>query len=247
MRRGASTAIALVLTIVVAIVVVGGCTRPKPTQEPSAQVMGSPTIEAPPGATEVSAEEATPTLVPPGEMPPDLTQTLAASPTEAVTPVTSPTTEGTLMASPTAEGTLMASPTAEGTPTTIPTSPPGVPTPTPTPTSTTPPGTSAPIVHIVQRGENLFRIALRYNTTVEAITAANGISNPQLIYVGQKLTIPQGGGTTPPDGGRTHVVQPGENLFRIALRYGTTAQAIAAANNLPNIHLIYAGQVLRIP
>jgi LysM repeat protein len=43
------------------------------------------------------------------------------------------------------------------------------------------------------------------------------------------------------------VVQPGENLFRIALRYGTTAQAIAAANNLPNIHLIYVGQVLRIP
>jgi putative chitinase len=103
-------------------------------------------------------------------------------------------------------------------------------------------------VHIVQRGENLFRIALRYNTTVEAIAAASGIRNPQLIYVGQKLTIPQGGGTAPsPGGGRTHVVRPGENLFRIALRYGTTAQAIAAANNLPNIHLIYAGQVLRIP
>jgi putative chitinase len=103
-------------------------------------------------------------------------------------------------------------------------------------------------VHTVQRGENLFRIALRYNTTVEAIAASNGIRNPQLIYVGQKLTIPQGGGTTPPSGsGQTHVVQPGENLFRIALRYGTTAQAIAAANNLPNIHLIYVGQVLRIP
>jgi putative chitinase len=103
-------------------------------------------------------------------------------------------------------------------------------------------------VHVVQRGENLFRIALRYNTTVEAIAAANNIRNPQLIYVGQRLTIPRGGGTTPsPGGGRTHVVRPGENLFRIALRYGTTAQAIAAANNLPNIHLIYVGQVLRIP
>jgi LysM repeat protein len=103
-------------------------------------------------------------------------------------------------------------------------------------------------VHVVQRGENLFRIALSYNTTVGAIAAANGIGNPRLIHVGQKLTIPQGEGTTPPPGGgRTHVVQPGENLFRIALRYGTTAQAIAAANNLPNIHLIYVGQVLRIP
>jgi LysM repeat protein len=218
MKRGASTAVALALTIVVAIIVVGGCTRAKPTQEPSAQAVASPTIEAPPGAT-VVAVEATPTLVPPGEMPAELTLTLAASPTAAVTPTATPT------------------------------SPPGVPTHTPTPTSTTPPGTpGASIVHVVQRGENLFRIALRYNTTVEAIAAANGIRNPQLIYVGQELTISQGGGTTPPPGGgQTHVVQPGENLYRIALRYGTTPQAIASANNLPNVHLIYVGQVLRIP
>jgi LysM repeat protein len=217
MRRSSSTAIPLTLTIVVAIIVVGGCTRAKPAGETSTQMMASPTVEAPAGAT-VVAVEATPTLVPTGEMPLDLTLTLAAS-------------------------------SEEVTPTATPTSPSGVPTQTPTSTPTTPPGTpGAPIVHVVQRGENLFRIALRYNTTVEAIAAANGIRNPQLIYVGQKLTIPQGGGTTPSSGGgRTHVVQPGENLFRIALRYGTTPQAIAAANNLPNIHLIYAGQVLRIP
>jgi len=204
----------------VTIMVMGGCTRPKPASKtPLAQTVATPTIEAPSGAT-VVAVQPTPTLVPPGEMPIDLTLTLAASPTIAVTPTATPT------------------------------SPPGVPahTPTPTLTPTTPSGTpGAPIVHVVQRGENLFRIALRYNTTVEAIAAANGIRNPQLIYVGQKLTIPKGGTTPPPGGGRTHVVQPGENLFRIALRYGTTPQAIAAANNLPNIHLIYAGQVLRIP
>jgi LysM repeat protein len=217
MRRSSSTAIALTLTIVVAIIVVGGCTRPKPAGETLTQEVASPTVEAPAGAT-VVAVEATPTLVPTGEMPLDLTLTLAAAAEEV-------------------------------TPTATPTFPSGVPTQTPTSTPTTPSGTpGAPIVHVVQRGENLFRIALRYNTTVDAIAAANGIRNPQFIYVGQKLTIPQGGGTTPPSGGgRTHVVQPGENLFRIALRYGTTPQAIAAANNLPNIHLIYAGQVLRIP
>lgn len=220
MKREALTISALTVTIIVAIIITGGCTRPKPASKTlSAQtVASSPTLEAPSGAT-VVAVQATPTLVPPGEMPLDLTLTLAASPTIAATPTATPT------------------------------SPPGVPTHTPTPTltPTTPPGTpGAPIVHIVQRGENLFRIALRYNTTIEAIAAANGIRNPQLIYVGQKLTIPTGG-MTPQPGVKTHVVQPGENLFRIALRYGTTPQAIAAANNLPNIHLIYAGQVLRIP
>ena len=226
MKRGSSTVIALTLTVIVAIIVVGGCTRSKTIEEPSPQVIVSPTVEVPPGAT-VVAVEVTPTLVPTGEMPADLTLTLAASPTVVA----------------------LATATATVTPTATPTFPPGVPTHTPTPTPTTPPETpGATIVHVVQRGENLFRIALSYNTTVGAIAAANGISNPRLIYVGQKLTIPQGEGTTPPPGGRrTHVVQPGENLFRIALRYGTTAQAIAAANNLPNIHLIYTGQALRIP
>jgi len=217
MRRSSSTAIALTLTIVVAIVVVGGCTRAKPAGETSTQVMASPTMEAQSGVTVVSVEP-TSTLGP-YDMPTDITQTAAASTLATVTPTATPT------------------------------SPSGVPTQTPTSTPTTPSGTpGAPIVHVVQRGENLFRIALRYNTTVEAIAAANGIRNPQLIYVGQELTIPQGGGTTPSSGGgQTHVVRPGENLFRIALRYGTTPQAIAAANNLPNIHLIYVGQVLRIP
>ena len=43
-----------------------------------------------------------------------------------------------------------------------------------------------------------------------------------------------------------HVVQPGENLFRISLRYGTTVQAIMAANGLTD-HNIHVGQQLRIP
>jgi LysM repeat protein len=48
-------------------------------------------------------------------------------------------------------------------------------------------------------------------------------------------------------GGRTYVVQAGDNLFRIALRFGTTWPVLAAANSLANPNLIYAGQVLVIP
>lgn len=59
----------------------------------------------------------------------------------------------------------------------------GTPTPTPTPT---PPY----IIHVVQQGENLFRIALRYGTTVEAIRTANGLISSN-IYVGQQLRIPR--------------------------------------------------------
>ncbi|PJF32232.1 MAG: hypothetical protein CUN51_00990 [Candidatus Thermofonsia Clade 1 bacterium] len=47
--------------------------------------------------------------------------------------------------------------------------------------------------------------------------------------------------------GTTYVVQPGDTLFRIALRHGVSVDAIVAANNLPNRSVVYAGQVLIIP
>jgi LysM repeat protein len=108
------------------------------------------------------------------------------------------------------------------------------------------PGSGQTITHVVQPGENLYRIALKYGTTPAAIAAANNIVNPNMIYAGQKLIISTG--TMPPGTGtRYHVVQPGESLWSIALRYGTTPWKIAAANGISNIHYIYAGQTLRIP
>jgi LysM repeat protein len=53
-------------------------------------------------------------------------------------------------------------------------------------------------------------------------------------------------GTLPPPP-RIHIVQPGDTLYRLALRYGTTVHAIAQANNIANINLIYVGQKLIIP
>ncbi len=69
---------------------------------------------------------------------------------------------------------------------------------------------------------------------------------------GAITTLPVEGGvvptpTPPPTAYRTHVVQAGENLFRIALRYGVSMWDIAKLNNIINLRLIYAGQVLLIP
>jgi len=107
-----------------------------------------------------------------------------------------------------------------------------------------------PIVHIVQPGENLFRIALRYGVSVSALAAANGITNPRLIHVGQQLVIPTGDSAPadlPLPAPGMHVVQQGENLYRIALRYGVSLSALAAANGIADPNRIYVGQVLRIP
>jgi len=105
-----------------------------------------------------------------------------------------------------------------------------------------------PGVHIVQRGDTLYSIARRYGTTVSALVQANGLRNPNRIYVGQRLVIPgTAAASSSSSSGSVHVVQRGENLFRIALRYGTTVQALARANNLSNTSLIYVGQRLVIP
>ena len=106
-----------------------------------------------------------------------------------------------------------------------------------------------PVVHVVQPGENLFRIALRYSVTVDALVAANGLGSASRIYSGQRLTIPARGSTAGPatSSSGVHVAQRGENLFRIALRYGTTYQALAAANGIANPNQVYAGQRLVIP
>jgi LysM repeat protein len=53
--------------------------------------------------------------------------------------------------------------------------------------------------------------------------------------------------TTYPAGTRTYVVQPGDNLFRISLRFGVDMYTLARVNGIINLNLIYVGQVLIIP
>jgi LysM repeat protein len=105
--------------------------------------------------------------------------------------------------------------------------------------------TTEPGVHIVRQGETLQSIASMYGTTVEALALANGIVNTNYIWVGQRLTIP--GASTSQASGQTYVVQVGDTLSSIAVQFGTTAYAIAYANNLPNVNVIYVGQTLIIP
>lgn len=102
-------------------------------------------------------------------------------------------------------------------------------------------------VHIVRQGETVAAIAQRYGVTMQSLVTLNGILNPNVIYVGQRLNIPPRGGTTMQPTTRSHVVRAGEELRFIAARYGTTWQALAAVNNIRNPNLIYVGQVLVIP
>ena len=115
------------------------------------------------------------------------------------------------------------------------------------------PAASTGVYHTVTWGQSLSGIAVYYGTTVNAIMAANPqIWNPNVIYAGQVLYIPTGGsGGYPPPGGSYcryyHRVAYGDTMLKISGWYGVNAWTIAQANNIYNLNLIYAGQVLCIP
>jgi len=107
--------------------------------------------------------------------------------------------------------------------------------------------------HIVRAGDNLYRIALRYGVTIEALMAANGLTTTSVIVPGQTLAIPGAAASVPapavtvPAGTRTHRVVERESLLQIARRYNVTLDALARANAITHAALIVPGQVLIIP
>lgn len=105
----------------------------------------------------------------------------------------------------------------------------------------------ADTTYVVQTGDTLYSISVKFNVSMAAIMSANGIANANYIYVGQVLTIPGGSGTTAPVAGTTYVVQVGDTLFKISVRFNVSQGALMTANGLANPNYIYVGQRLIIP
>ncbi len=108
-------------------------------------------------------------------------------------------------------------------------------------------------VYVVQAGDTLAGIAARFGVSISAIARANNITNPNRIYVGQRLVIPgtSGAPSAPapspaPVAGGVYIVQPGDTLAKIAARFGTTVSALVRLNGLANPDRIWVGQRLRI-
>jgi LysM repeat protein len=97
--------------------------------------------------------------------------------------------------------------------------------------------------HTVRSGETLRGIAAAHGTSVAALAKANQLADPDLILVGQVLSLPGGASATT----TSYTVRSGDTLGTIAARHGTTVAALVQANSLSNPNLIRIGQVLEIP
>jgi LysM repeat protein len=116
------------------------------------------------------------------------------------------------------------------------------------------PASAATTVKVLP-GQNLSQIAAKYGTSVTALAAENGITNPNIVVLGSILTIPTSSAPAPaaPSAATTSsvtssvVVQVGDTLSAIAARHGTTVSALVSANGLSNPNLVVVGTHLSVP
>ena len=108
------------------------------------------------------------------------------------------------------------------------------------------PAAAADKVIVVRAGDTLSEIALQQGVSVAQLVALNGIKDPGLIYVGQRLRI-QASAAPAVHAPLVHVVASGENLTVIADHYGTSIAAIVSANAISNPSFLRVGQRLTIP
>jgi GH25 family lysozyme M1 (1,4-beta-N-acetylmuramidase) len=102
--------------------------------------------------------------------------------------------------------------------------------------------------YTVVAGDSFDSIANQFGVTLRELIS----SNPQLLKIGDQLTIPSANGNDSGSTGggvsaqKTYTVKAGDTLYSIAIKYGTTVAAIASANNIANPNQINVGQVLII-
>ena len=108
------------------------------------------------------------------------------------------------------------------------------------------------LIYIVARGDTVKGLAARFGSTVDSILASNpSITNVNLIYEGQRLTIyvsSPGNPPPPPSSGSVYYVQRGDTLRKIAAKFGTTVDVLLRLNpQIANPNVIYVGQGIVVP
>src|SRR5690606_4292664 len=109
------------------------------------------------------------------------------------------------------------------------------------------PATKHGDIYTVKAGDTLSAIAAKNKTTVSELARINGIKNPDLIKVGQKIKLPGSApAKAPAQKPIFHIVRHGDTVSGLAVKNKVTVNQIKAWNNLKDINKINAGQKLRV-
>ncbi len=103
--------------------------------------------------------------------------------------------------------------------------------------------------YVVRAGDTLNAVAASMGVSPAALAAANGLTDADLLQVGQSLVIPVQGQASPPQSGagRSYIVQAGDTLDSIAQEYRLDVSALEVANGMSDSELLQVGQILNLP
>ena len=99
--------------------------------------------------------------------------------------------------------------------------------------------------YTVQRGDSLYSIAQKFNTTVNELIALNDLTS-NVLQIGDVLKIPSSSNENENTTGSTYKVVSGDSLYSIAQKFGTTVDELKSLNNLSS-NTLSIGQVLVLP
>jgi LysM repeat protein len=103
------------------------------------------------------------------------------------------------------------------------------------------------MLHVVKRNDTLLGIAKQYGTIIELIMGSNVICNPNLIYIGQPLIIPEPNLSLPKAGGTPYyVINYGDTIWCLAKHFSQSIESLSETNQLPNVNEIYPGKELLV-
>jgi len=104
------------------------------------------------------------------------------------------------------------------------------------------------IRYTVKSGDLLWKIAQKYNVTVQEIINLNNINSPYYIYIGQTILIPgEEENNQPQNSYFYYTVKAGDILWNISQKYDTTVQKLVKLNNINNAYDLYVGRKLIVP